>query len=348
MNKKYFISIIILISFTTLFSLSKMKVEAYPQMYENSPKSILVLPPINYSTAADAKEYLSSTITKPLAEAGYYVFPIDVTDELLKSEGLYDTEIINDNLLPQFHEIIGADAVLIPELLYWDKNYYIIGGNVKVGVRYTLKSTLTKKVIWIYEGIMVVDTSNNQNTGGGMAGLLIGLAATAMKTAAQDYFPIAEQVNKRIFKNIPYGYYHPKFDSDQNNLVHYPKKNAEFMKLASSNLPIQHSSTDSLKKESEINPKPKTQNQFQAHKKRRNKNLQYVVLNSERVISGVVVLNKKKKIALQKGDILVTIYKKAIKRIEDGEKKDITETIYSRKYGKFNYNKFTDFEEIKK
>ena len=72
------------------------KGEAFPKMYKDKPVSILVLPPINESTAADAKEYYSSTIAEPLSFAGYYVFPIEIVNEVLKQEGIYDTELIVD------------------------------------------------------------------------------------------------------------------------------------------------------------------------------------------------------------------------------------------------------------
>jgi len=49
------------------------KGDAYPDCYKEVPQSILVLPPINESTAADAKDFYSTTIMDPLARAGYYV-----------------------------------------------------------------------------------------------------------------------------------------------------------------------------------------------------------------------------------------------------------------------------------
>ena len=101
------------IKFTlTLFSLIILtgcavittKGEAFPEMYIEKPVSILVLPPINESTAADAKEYYSTTIAEPLSFAGYYVYPIEVINEILKKEGIYDTELISDLNPSKFRE----------------------------------------------------------------------------------------------------------------------------------------------------------------------------------------------------------------------------------------------------
>ena len=45
----------------------------YSMMYEEKPLTLLVMPPINNSSNVEAKELLYTSISKPLAEAGYYV-----------------------------------------------------------------------------------------------------------------------------------------------------------------------------------------------------------------------------------------------------------------------------------
>ncbi|NIS74702.1 MAG: hypothetical protein GTO08_05375, partial [Deltaproteobacteria bacterium] len=46
-------------------------------MYQEQPLTILVLPPMNETTAADAKEYYATTIAEPLSLQGFYVLPIE-------------------------------------------------------------------------------------------------------------------------------------------------------------------------------------------------------------------------------------------------------------------------------
>ena len=72
------------------------KGDKFPAVYEESPSSILILPPMNESTAADAKEYYATTIQEPLSFWGYYVFPYEVTTEILKMEGIYDAELLKN------------------------------------------------------------------------------------------------------------------------------------------------------------------------------------------------------------------------------------------------------------
>ncbi len=214
------------IKFTlTLFSLIILtgcavittKGEAFPEMYIEKPVSILVLPPINESTAADAKEYYSTTIAEPLSFAGYYVYPIEVINEILKKEGIYDTELISDLNPSKFREYFGADAVLFTKIIAWNTSYFVIGGNVKVHVDFSLVSTKTGKTLWSYNDQMTVDTSAGENELAGVAGLLVQLAETALKTAAQDYIPIAKRVNQIVLATIPFGIYHIEHGSDQNS-----------------------------------------------------------------------------------------------------------------------------------
>jgi hypothetical protein len=190
------------------------KKEAFPKMYDERPLAILVLPPMNETTAADAKEYYSTTLAEPLTLMGYYVFPIEVVTEILRNDGLSDTELLLTVPPRKFKEYFGADAVLFVKITKWNTSYYIIGGHMTVGVDFVLKSTTSGEVLWRYEGNVQVDTTA-RSQGGGLAGLLIQVFATAIQTAATDYVPIAKQANAMVISTVPYGKYHPAHGTDQ-------------------------------------------------------------------------------------------------------------------------------------
>ncbi|MGO9613069.1 MAG: GNA1162 family protein [Dissulfurispiraceae bacterium] len=197
------------------------KKDAFPGMYQETTLSILVLPPINESTAADAKEYYSATIAEPLTYMGYYVFPVEVVMDVMKNEGAYDTETLM-NLPPQkFKEYFGADAVMYIRITQWDTSYYVIGGHVSVGVALDLKSTTTGAELWSYKGVMRVNTSGS--TSGGVGGLLAGIIVTAIKTATQDYVPVARLANAMVISTMPCGKYHPLHGQDQGSQVIKPQ-----------------------------------------------------------------------------------------------------------------------------
>jgi len=225
MNRNNIFSILLCI--TLLLSACAKQItkgEAFPKMYKEHPLSILVLPPMNESTAADAKEYYSTTITEPLSESGYYVLPLEVVSDILKSEGMYDTETLK-NIPPQkFKEYFGADAVLYISILKWNTKYLVIAANVTVSVKFLLKSTVTGDVIWKYDGTITVDTSGSDAGAPGLAGLLIKVITTAVKTAVTDYVPLAKRANQITLISIPSGKYHPNYDKDRDAKVVIEKK----------------------------------------------------------------------------------------------------------------------------
>jgi hypothetical protein len=191
------------------------KHEAFPRMYDERPMSILVLPPINESTAAEATEYYSTTIAEPLSLKGYYVLPLEVVFELLRQEGLFDAEMLLRVQPSKFREYFGADAILYVRILKWDKAYYVVGGHVTVSADFQLISTHTGEKLWQYNGTIKLDTSGDSGGNNGLAGLAVALIVTAVKTATADYQPLAKEANVKALTSIPYGKYHSMTGQDQ-------------------------------------------------------------------------------------------------------------------------------------
>jgi hypothetical protein len=190
------------------------KGEKFPQMYTEAPASILILPPMNESTAANAKAYYATTIQECMSYWGYYVLPYEITSDILKMEGIYDTELIKGIPLAKFREYFGADAVLFTIIKKWDVSYVVIASTLTVSIDCELMSTKTDQQLWKYKGTVVVDLSGG-NTGGGLAGLVAKAIIAAASTAMADYVPYAKQANYRAFSSLPYGRYHPQYQVDQ-------------------------------------------------------------------------------------------------------------------------------------
>jgi len=190
------------------------KGEKFPLMYEEMPASILILPPINQSTAADAKEYYSTTLQEPVSFWGYYVFPYEVTSEVLKMEGIYDSELLKDLPVAKFREYFGADAVLFTTIKKWDVSYLVIASNLTVSIDCELKSTKSDQILWRYNGTVIVDLSGG-SSGGGVAGLIAKAIVTAINTATSDYVPHARTANYQALSSMPYGKYSAVYLKDK-------------------------------------------------------------------------------------------------------------------------------------
>ena len=67
--------LVLAVSSCGLSSPNQTRSSLYPGMYEEHPVTLLVMPPINNTANVEAKELLYTSISRPLAEAGYYVIP---------------------------------------------------------------------------------------------------------------------------------------------------------------------------------------------------------------------------------------------------------------------------------
>ena len=81
-------------------------------MYEEKPATVVVMPPINQTTHAEAKDYFYSTLYESLCEKGYYVYPSYLTLQLFQQESAYDAEMFLENDLSSFRNMLGADAAM--------------------------------------------------------------------------------------------------------------------------------------------------------------------------------------------------------------------------------------------
>jgi hypothetical protein len=185
------------------------KGEAYPNMYKNKPLSILIVPAVNQSTAADAAQLYATTIAEPVAEAGYYVMPVPVTDAIFQSEGIVDGAQLETLSMEKIRDMFGADAILFVKINRWETNYYVTGGDVTVGASFRLISAHTDDEIWKYSDAVVINTSGNSGN------LIADMISTAINTALTDYVPIARQVNFKVMNTLPAGKYNELADKDQ-------------------------------------------------------------------------------------------------------------------------------------
>lgn len=182
----------------------------YAKMYEEKPITLLVMPPINNSANVEAKDLLYTSISRPLAEAGYYVISPLLAMDVLKSESAYDSEMFFDAPLTAFQNFFGADAVVFSVIDSWTKK----GLGIQTKIRYVIKSAYTNEILFDRSCDLYLDLSVNSGTGGAL-GVLIDLAASAINTAATDHIIAARKANYFIVRDIPRGKYSPQYMQDK-------------------------------------------------------------------------------------------------------------------------------------
>ena len=176
----------------------------YAKMYEEKPVTLLVMPPINNSTNVEAKDLLYTSISRPLAEAGYYVISPLLAMDILKAESAYDSENFFDAPLTTFNNYFGADAVVFSIIDSWAKK----GLGIQTKIRYVIKSAYTNEILFDRSCDLYLDLSIDSGSGGAL-GALIDLAASAINTAATDHIKAARKANYFILRDIPRGKYSP-------------------------------------------------------------------------------------------------------------------------------------------
>jgi hypothetical protein len=209
--------VIIIINLTSCGSSAKItKFSQFPDLYKENPKSILFIPPINNTTAADAKDLLRTTIAPILSEKGYYVLPIEPIFDFFKLNGAYSIAETSDKLpLDKFDEFFDADAVLMLTINGWDKKFYVVGGHVRVDLLYELISTKTGKTLWKVRKNVKVDTSSSSQN----ASILVNILSTAINTAATKYVDIAKYAHVLALTTIPSGFRSPNFMKDKEDRI---------------------------------------------------------------------------------------------------------------------------------
>ena len=183
------------------------RAEQYPKMYEEKPVTILVMPPINNSTNADAKEFFYSSLAKPLSEKGYYVVSPFLTMDILKQESAYDSELFINGSLDTFRNFFDVDAVLFTTINRWEKKSGL--SYILVDIDYKLKSAKTGEILFERDGELRVNFSSG---GGG----LLSMALDMISTAVTDHIVAARRCNQFVLADLPEGKYGLNYLNDGN------------------------------------------------------------------------------------------------------------------------------------
>ena len=188
----------------------------YSQFRTESPRSILVVPVTNKSVDVNAPDYFLSTIAQPLAERGYYVFPLNMVKSVMADDGLSDANLVHSADPRRLGELFGADAVMYISIDRWDARYAVVTTNVTVELSYSLKSTHTGQQLWSNHQQIVYEPGHAN--GGGLAGLLADAVTAAVAKAAPNYMPLARQANSQAVNlkgtGLPAGPYNDLFGKD--------------------------------------------------------------------------------------------------------------------------------------
>ena len=182
----------------------------YATFRSENPRSVLVVPALNATVNVDAADYFVSTISVPIAERGYYVFPAYMVKRLLDDEGLSDAGLVHQADASRFAPLFGCDTVMFVEIKKWESQYVVISTSTNVEFEYTLKSCRTGQTLWTDTQALSYSPQRS-NSGNPLADLLVQAIVSAMEKARPNYIPLAQQANllatHTIGQGLPAGPY---------------------------------------------------------------------------------------------------------------------------------------------
>jgi hypothetical protein len=159
-------------------------------------RSILIVPAVNRSVDVSAPDLLLSTISIPVAEQGYYVFPVNMTKRVLEDDGLSDSDLVHNAPTEKLCSLFGADAVLYISIEQWDAKYLLFTTQVTVGLNYKIKDGKTGDILWEHKETMVYTPPSSGS-------LLADAINAAVTKAAPNYIPLAQKANLQAISSYP-------------------------------------------------------------------------------------------------------------------------------------------------
>lgn len=178
------------------------------------PNSILVMLPINNTNNVAAKDYFYASLYQFLVERGYYVFPPELSLDILQEESAYYSEEFYSKDVSKFGAFFGADAVLFTTINEWGKR----SSGVYVDIDYRLVSTKSSKLLFrssvnyfLDTKILPTDYSDEEDDlSDSFTGLVLSLfsiTANSVSSAATPIIVSAMKANHLAFSSLPVGKY---------------------------------------------------------------------------------------------------------------------------------------------
>lgn len=195
-------SLLVLVTLASALVLSGCAAKKQPTDYsafrESKPRSILVLPPRNESPEVNASHGFVSEVTLPLAESGYYVFPVAVVEETFRQNGMTTPDDISAIPVKKLHEIFNADAVLYITVKQYGTSYQVVNSDTRVTATARLVDLRTGKELW--KGAATASSLENQgySNNGILATLLIAAISQVSDTATDRAREIAGIASVRM------------------------------------------------------------------------------------------------------------------------------------------------------
>jgi hypothetical protein len=184
----------------------------YSKFRAADPRSILVVPIVNNTVNVEAPALYLTTLPIPLAERGYYVFPVNMVKRVLEDEGIADPGVVHGADPARLCNLFGADAVLYVTIETWTAEYMLFNTQVTVEFDYVMKDGKTGDTIWTDRERVYQDSSQ------GARDPVSPFVMAIILKACPNYAGLARSANYHAFwwpgVGLPAGPYHALYGKD--------------------------------------------------------------------------------------------------------------------------------------
>lgn len=181
-----------------------------------NPASVIILPPLNNTPEVIAPYSVMTQLATPIAESGFYVFPVAMVNQTFNNNGLTQAADIQAVPTAKLKEIFGADTALYVTIDDYGTSYVVISSETRVTVTASLVDLETGNMLWT--GAATASSAEQQNANsGGLVGMLVQAAVNQIfETVTDRGFDIAAITSARLlsaesYNGLLYGPRSPKY-----------------------------------------------------------------------------------------------------------------------------------------
>lgn len=214
MFTKIFSALVLIMSLSACVSMPPA--HDYTAFKAVNPESVIILPPVNNTPEVIAPYSVMTQLATPIAESGFYVFPVAMVNQTFNNNGLTQAADIQAVPTPKLKEIFGADTALYVTIDDYGTSYVVISSETRVSVTASLVDLATGQTLWT--GTATASSAEQQNANsGGLVGMLVQAAVSQIfETVTDKGFEIAAMTSTRLlsaesYNGLLYGPRSPKY-----------------------------------------------------------------------------------------------------------------------------------------
>ncbi|ASM51071.1 hypothetical protein PESP_a3222 [Pseudoalteromonas espejiana DSM 9414] len=176
----------------------------YTAFKQADPHSVIILPPLNNTPEVIAPYSVMTQMVAPIAESGFYVFPVALVEQTFKGNGLTVASDVHQVPVKKLHDIFGADTALYITIEEYGTSYVVISSETAVTVSASLVDLRSGEQLW--QGTARASSAEQQNnSGGGLVGMLVVAAINQIaETVTDKGFEIAAITSTRLLSSDAY------------------------------------------------------------------------------------------------------------------------------------------------